>query len=267
MKRLRTLFLVATLTLALGLKGQTSDKNLFNHLDIGVSVGTDGLIGFDAAAPLTDYVRVRAGAQFMPKFKATADIDYNRTKSGVKSSYTDKAEGKLNMDHFKLLFDAYPFMKSSFHVTAGAYIGTKQLIDIYNKGPLSGVTQAEWGTAQIQISDNPVNFFGTDPNGNVKGRVTVNSFKPYLGLGFGRSSKDKLVSVNFDLGVQFWGTPKVEIYNYVDPATRTAFDPEWRELKKSDFNDHDDDGYKVLNTLSKVTVWPVLNLRVSFRAF
>ena len=52
----------------------------------------------------------------------------------------------------------------------------------------------------------------------------------------------------FDLGVQFWGTPKVYCQD--------------KELNKQDV---DGDGGKAIKTLSKVTVYPVLNFRLCGR--
>ena len=251
------------------------DKNLFNHLNVGLTVGTDGLPGIDVAAPIGNYVQVRAGYSFVPKFKFKANINYTRNGGALQGSYKDKIAIKLNKGDFKLLFDAFPFKKSSFHVTAGAYIGSSDFAKINNDGPISGVAPNEWGTAKIQISNNPAHMFSTDENGNIKGRVRVNSFKPYIGVGFGRAvSADKKVTVNFDLGIQLWGKPKLEIWSY-DIA---GFDNKWVELKKADFDvvtdgagniikKKDKDGYNVCNICGKIFAYPVLSVRVGFNAF
>ena len=252
---------LAAIAIAFTLNATAQDKNLFNHLSVAYTLGTDGLFGIDVASPIGDYVAVRAGYTFMPKFKADVDVDYNYNNQ----DWTSTIQGKLNMGNFKLLFDVYPIKNNSFHVTAGAYIGTSKLVEAASKGALEGIAPNDWGTAKVQISDNPENMFGTDPEGRVKGRATVNSFKPYLGVGFGRVVSNKFCNVSCDLGVQFWGTPKVEMYDY--KAVYLPSEKPWKELKKSDFNDHDDDGYKALNTASKISVWPVLNVRVAFRAF
>ena len=41
------------------------ERNVFRHLDIGVSVGSTGL-GLDLSTHVTDYLRVRAGVDFTP---------------------------------------------------------------------------------------------------------------------------------------------------------------------------------------------------------
>ena len=51
------------------------EKNILNHMDVGVNVGTMGL-GIDVAMPIGDYVRVRAGYTYMPSFTLHADSLY-----------------------------------------------------------------------------------------------------------------------------------------------------------------------------------------------
>ena len=44
-----------------------SQKSILNHMDVGVNVGTTS-IGIEAAVPVGNYVRVRAGYHYMPRF-------------------------------------------------------------------------------------------------------------------------------------------------------------------------------------------------------
>ena len=43
------------------------DSDVLNHLDVSVILGTTG-IGFDFAAPVTNYAQLRVGYAFMPSF-------------------------------------------------------------------------------------------------------------------------------------------------------------------------------------------------------
>ena len=51
----------------------SSDNNIFNHLSIGLNIGTPG-IGIDVSAPITRYVAVRAGVNFFPTIKWSDDF-------------------------------------------------------------------------------------------------------------------------------------------------------------------------------------------------
>ncbi|MBR1594137.1 MAG: hypothetical protein IJ659_09570 [Alloprevotella sp.] len=271
MKRISLIVLGAALLFSTSLRAQEADNNLFNHLGVGVAVGTDG-IGFDVAAPIGNYVQVRAGYNFLPQIKPTITVDYEYDNhQDLNTHWESDGQITIKKNDFKLLFDVYPFKKSSFRVTAGAYIGGSDIATVKNKGKLNGVLEADYGDSQITLGEGPTaKDFGTDPDGNVKGRVRVNGFKPYLGIGFGRSVPGKLVSVSCDLGVQFWGTPKLEIYDYEvrkDTQGNILTDTSgWRTIEKSDFTE-DEDMYDVMKIVDKVTVYPTINIRVGFRAF
>ena len=101
-------------------------------------------------------------------------------------------------------------------------------------------------------------FVRPDENDLVRLRLQTRSFKPYVGLGFGRpiSSKHK-VSCAFDLGVMFWGKPKIKVYS--------PDEEEWIRVSKEDVDDKD--FHKVVNNLEKFTVYPVLNLRIYYNIF
>lgn len=253
-------FLLAAVAVGFSMNAAAQDNNMFNHLSVAYTLGTDGLFGIDVASPIGNYVAVRAGYTFHPKFKVSKDIDY--TYKGNQKS--DEADFKLNMGNFKLLFDIYPILNNSFHFTAGAYIGGSKVIDVKNPDPLS-IDPADYGGSIVEIGDNG-KMFATDDNGFVMGRAKVNAFKPYIGVGFGRVVSNNFCNVSCDLGIMIWGKPKVEFANGMDLNSVSA-EKGWLEVKKSDFNDHDSDGYKVLNTISKLSVWPVLNVRVAFKAF
>lgn len=87
-----------------------------------------------------------------------------------------------------------------------------------------------------------------DENGNVSAEIKTASFKPYIGLGFGRAVPKKRIGFMFEAGVQFWGSPK--LYCNGDELTEEDFDGEDGGLMK---------------TLSKITVYPVINFRLCGR--
>ncbi len=88
----------------------------------------------------------------------------------------------------------------------------------------------------------------------MNGYIKVSGFRPYLGIGFGRPvPMNHRVTCNFDMGVQFWGSPKV----YTNGGNG--------EVQLTESNTGGDSGF--LKFISKVSVWPVLNVRVAVRLF
>lgn len=115
--------------------------DILNHLDVGLTVGTTG-IGCDFSLPITDYVKVRTGMAYMPKFNVPMHFNImNYTSDGMSAGSFDKARdllntiagfethedviinGEPNMLSFKLLFDVFPFRDNKhWHFTAGFHI-------------------------------------------------------------------------------------------------------------------------------------------------
>lgn len=252
MKKIVLICMLAMLGLTQGkAQSEVESFGLFDHVGGGISLGTDG-IGFDVAAPINDYFGVRMGLSFLPKITYGFDMDIDSSSSSF-SSKKVKGEGKLNMVDFKLLFDAYPFKNSSFHVTVGAFIGSSKVVSIYNTEPF--LNPSEWGTAGIKIGDYRIS---SDENGNVSADIKVNSFKPYLGVGFGRAVPKGRIGFSFDLGVQFWGTPGVYALARDDFGNLS-----YQKLKKGDIKNDDTD--KFFDIMSKIVVYPVLSFRLSGR--
>ena len=226
------------------------DNYMFNHLAIGAEVGTTGF-GIELATPVSRYATLRTGFTAMPSFSIKGDVDY--TDGGVEK--TTKVEGKTHISDWKLLADIYPGKSTSFHFTAGFYAGKSELVKLANTTALD--LQPGEG---LEIGDRVVT---PDDNGIAHARVKVAGFKPYLGIGFGRPVSDKKVSVAFDMGLQFWGTPKVQAWT---PENKILGTPgEWVKIGKTDIKD--DDVNDALDTASKIKVYPTLSLRVFFNAF
>ena len=253
-------------------------QDMFNHLSAGVTVGTPGW-GIDLATPVCNYVTFRTGFTMLPKFKYSTDLSIDNISSkerqdiqlsnDVQYPTNVDVEGKINFFNWKFLFDIYPFQTSSFHVTVGAYLGSKNVVDVYNTqdGVLSGINDANdaidrynSGQTTGAVPDKQIKNIGLelgdylltpDENGNAQAEIRVSSFKPYVGLGFGRAvPKKHKFNVQGELGVMFWGTPKLYSQN--------------REITKDNIGG---DGGDFLETMSKITVYPVLNIRFTYRLF
>ena len=86
------MLLVATTVLAqdkMSLFSRMNQKNILNHMDVGVNVGTVG-IGIDVAVPVGDYVRIRAGYNYIPRINLHSKFPVE-TRSGSRlSSFINK---------------------------------------------------------------------------------------------------------------------------------------------------------------------------------
>lgn len=242
-----------------------TDTRLFNHLSVGLNVGTTG-IGADIAMPATRFLDIEAGISIMPKIKYNTNLHLNLSTSAINPILPTPidlddipAQGKLKMINGKLMINFYPIVVSSFHISVGAYFGSTEVAEIYNTidGQLLPIYQAN-----TFIKDNNLPFdeigltvgdyqLTPDINGNVRATLKSNNFKPYVGLGFGRAVPKKRIGFKFDLGAMFWGSPEVIDHNGVS-------------LTKQNWDGKDGGAFK---TISKIKVYPVLNFRLCGRIF
>ena len=245
------------------------DYGIFNHLSAGISVGTDG-IGFEVAAPLTYKFDVRAGYSLMPKFKYSKTIDLNDDPAFIEGVSHVDVEGKLNMGNFHLLFDFHPIASSSFRLTAGAYIGNGKLLTARNLTPF--VKKEKWGVAGFEMGTgaNTYTAVSDSKTGDVNIDLKVGAFKPYLGIGFGRAVPKGRVGVQFDLGVQFWGTPGVWTNINVWDEQESDYVTKYMKIDKDRITNPKKDYQDVkdaVKIIEKFSVYPVLSLKINGRIF
>ena len=180
------------------------DWGLFNHMSVGLGLGTTG-ISVDVAAPICPYVAVRAGADILPniKFYPALDLGFSQDVKDFFQEWFPEAlpnkrmpdkidfDGKLKFSAGHLLFDVYPFKNSSFHVTAGAYLGGKELVNMDTSGDqilLEAIyaynhseIREEWGLGKLGVKLG--NFFlEPDKNGVIKTSVEVRLLEPCLSI-------------------------------------------------------------------------------------
>lgn len=147
-----------------------SNRGILNHLDLGVSVGTTG-VGVDVAMPVGNHLRVRAGYNYMPRFRFNSDfyIDTSHGSIGSLIEKIDQIEGKLEqygvdinsenlaeyremfetfskiekrdyvtmsfrptMHQFKFMVDVLPFKNKHWSFTAGFFAGPSVVADATN---------------------------------------------------------------------------------------------------------------------------------------
>ena len=270
MKKL--LVLVACAFLSAGSVSAQFDSNVFTHLGASVGVGSTG-VTIDLSTNITSFVGVRAGVDIMPKFKYSTDIkiagvaerqvQYDQVRNqhpelnlpAVTFPQRVDIQGKANNTTGHILFDVYPGNLIDWHLTVGAYFGSKNVIDVYttDASQLQGVYQynnsaqrAAAGFPKIgaQLGDF---FLEPDASGIINATIETKAFRPYVGIGWGRGvPKNHRLGFAIDLGAQFWGTPKVYCQG--------------NELKAEDVGNSDGG---VMKTLTKVKVYPTLTFRLT----
>lgn len=223
---------------------KNSDYGIFNSLAVGLSVSTTG-IGVDVASPIGNYLALRAGISFMPDFTFSTDVDVDIDDySNIPANM--EVEGGMGRTSGELLLNVYPFKRANFFVCGGAYFGGGKIIKIKGHSDALQEYINEGNKAGIEIGDYTI---PVDKNGNVAGGLKVASFRPYLGLGFGRAVPRKRVGFMFEMGVQFHKTPEV----YSDYGELKQLN----EMADNDFSD----------IIDKLTVYPVLKFRLCGKIF
>lgn len=296
-------------------KAQTSNSTVkpFNHLDLGVTVGTTG-IGLELGSHINDMFRVRAGFSYIPQIevKMNFGIEGKRkddTGNWITTKFDSMADrfkditgleindnidmvGKPNFYNGNLLIDFFPIKNNAFHVTAGFYYGSSKVaktcnaiedmasllgVSMYNNmyqkieagEPLYGDVYLDpeledrfknIGEMGIHLGDNKKTgdpyMMKPDENSMVKANVFVNSFKPYLGVGYGGkiAKNNDNIRIEVDCGAMFWGgTPKIVTHD----GTNLSKDINNIRGKVGDY----------VSFIKTLKVYPVVNLKVSFRVF
>lgn len=127
------------------------DPNIFNHLDLSITAGTTG-VGFDLAAPIGDYVKLRTGFSAMPRFDLTTTYgiqvgdDATQSKSKfdniakrLEPTFGRRIEPKVGairqftMWNWNVMVDVYPFKQNKhWRFTGGFYLGPSQVAEAFN---------------------------------------------------------------------------------------------------------------------------------------
>lgn len=271
MRKIITLALAAFVCIGANAQFMQTMKKLdiFNHVGVGVGIGTTG-ITVDLGTTITPWVQLRAGADIMPQFKINTSLDleeYEATTSAYNRPVVDEidVQGKLTNTTGHILFDIFPITHlSSFHVTVGGYFrgpkiisayntsGQQELMDVYDYNHREGqYTNVPWSDGRIGAVLGDY-FIEPDKNGNLEASIRVWKFRPYVGIGFGRMVPKSRINCLFDLGVQFWGSPQV----WNDTSNQQLLD---QGMKGEDGG--------IIKTISKISIYPVLSVKLVGRIF
>ena len=202
--------------------------NSLKHLEVSLTLGTSG-VGLDVALPLSQFVQIRLGYDYMPKFKKQFRMNL---AGGGEAARQYNGQGNRVRTNF-----IYPFKYNKhWHFTAGVYYGPAQLakaddafesqttlslMELYNQDyeeASSGDAIKSYGRLTLYPGDKNGKPCLVDPadDGSVTISVKTSEIKPYLGFGYtGRliSSRDDW-KVSAELGVWFWGgAPKQRMHD------------------------------------------------------
>jgi len=197
--------------------------NLFRHLEVSLTAGTTGF-GLDVATPLSQYVQVRAGYDYMPRLKkrihaSVTGGDKQAVTQAVGNGWAEMVDldAKLTLNNAKLLVDVYPLKyNKNWHVTAGIYYGPAEFSQVDEALIAKGVLQKMKKYGVGLDMGYPLSL-GEDATVHVQ--TYVNSFKPFIGFGYGgRLIPDRADwKVTVECGAMFWGgTPQQIAFDGTD---------------------------------------------------
>lgn len=154
--------LITAMAANASLKETMERKMILNHLDVGVTAGTSGL-GLHLAAPVTEYARVRAGVDWLPRFAVPMTFDIGTYQefpddvvtpeqreewldsrfakisdlmyqiSGIRVDREVKMKANGRLFDFKFLVDIYPWKHDRrWHFTVGFHWGASRVAHAEN---------------------------------------------------------------------------------------------------------------------------------------
>lgn len=266
-----------------------SAQKAFNHLSLGIEIGTTGA-GIELAVPvISNHVILKAGYNLpqlgvvmSQKFDLRsvndqiAEINSSLAAEGAPerintrfSDITVSVAPKVSFNAAKLLFEIYPFKKSSFHLVAGAYLGLSDDFisldvdtdptfwkDYNNLKKDVAVLDGEYdcGTMEdpkFNIGKSTYQIKEKNGAGHVGAYVQLAKVRPYFGLGFGRSIPKTRFGFQFNLGAWMHGNPVLKSDNMV------TYDPSLEELVDQ----------AEIDALSRISVYPNLSIKIIYRIF
>ena len=204
-----------------------------NNIELGVTLGTDG-VGLDLSMPvIKKWVNVRTGFTYMPRFNATMHFGFEAGDESMTPEDRDKQFDKLSgmlydmigtkvdkqvdmvgtpkMQNFKFLVDVTPFRNKNWHITTGFY----------------------WGPSRIAYAENAVydatslvstSFYNTLYDRVLYSYNNLNSEweTPYMSFGGMNLLPDDEIYNKF----KSFGRMKVQLGNYVDTGAPCYVEPD-----------------------------------------
>ena len=203
MKRL--LILLSALALLAPVRVSAQDPGDAFSMAVGVSAGVMDGAGVAVAAGVTDWLNVRAGYSMVPSF-LIPEYGIDLPKWGSNPATSTAVSGSVASSG-NLLVDFHP-VGPIFHVTAGFFFGSGELVKAYNTKALPESYQNA-GISYYINGDNTSMFnlyrIKPDVKGIMHGSLETLAFRPFLGIGLGSAVPSNRVGATLDLGVEYIG--------------------------------------------------------------
>jgi hypothetical protein len=185
-------------------------ESLFNHFSIGFGVSTMGL-GAEIATTVSHNLQLRLGYDYFNyDFDKAIDVKIQdpavNMATGVFIDPELRSGVAFDYSNYHALIDFYPLHRGIFHFTAGIYYGKSEIniggriIDGYDGKPLQLREDGRWPDLYFAGYKIPVN------NGYVNMDIKPdNRWKPYFGIGLGRTVSKSPVSFKLEFGALYQG--------------------------------------------------------------
>lgn len=237
------------------------DKQLFNHMAAGVTLGVDGL-GLQVAVPVTPLLQVRAGYAFNIPGTGYASFGTHTMDNGhtvtieempVRTSSYPGGLGQIFVDFF-------PGKAEVFRISAGFFAGGGKFLTA-KADMRESMLPEDYG---VLMSKGAFKF-STDADGYGYGDALSWKVLPYLGVGTGRmrGSENKRFTFSFDAGVAFAGGMKIQTYDF-STGSKVAC-PVTSEATIDEDGKMQDGGF--IDALSGLAVLPVIKFGFFYQIF
>lgn len=263
-------------------------EKLSSMMEDFVGVKIDRQIDMHAHATLTDFRLLFDVYPFADNrhWYATAGFYWGSKRVGHIENTIHEAPslmGVLIYDNMYDYFMNYEFFDKPFY--GDAYLDPEVGMEMREKFERYGRLGAHVGnfvegSPMYKEGETVPYLLKPDQNGTIRADMYVNSFKPYLGIGYESCiSRDGRWNIGFDAGALFWGKPKIythERYIYYEDGTvsyGTVTDPDFHGFigpevdLATDVADISGKAGDYCRIAKAIHVYPVLNFKISYKLF
>lgn len=259
-----TLFI---LMLSISMLSVEAQKKAFDSWSFGINGGSYGA-GVQGATTLSPNFKFRVGFDYFNyNINESFDININHNLDDYNSEGYYDEEGiyhegdysvsaemrdtKITFPNFKVLIDYYPMKNGIFSLTGGFYYGKNKLSTNGIIHEYQEMVEYYEGSPELKYYD--INIT-PNPDGSFDGLIEMGStFKPYLGIGLGRTIPKNRIGFKFELGMVHQGKYSLTSSNI----------SERREDIIKDFLDYEEEELPFSRSL--LDWWPMLNFSLTYR--